>query len=54
MHRVFRVIYEAAIQTPREYLAPITGAWRGIKREYRHLDLLEARKLRTGRNLLRR
>jgi len=50
MHRVFRVIFDAAIQTPREYFAPIIGAWRGVKREYRRLDLLENRKQRTRRN----
>jgi hypothetical protein len=48
MRRIFKVILIAAKETPREFFAPIIGAYRGIKREYRLLDALDKRKSRLG------
>lgn len=44
MIRIFKVIIQAAKETPHEYFAPIVGAYRGIKREYQLLDRLERMK----------
>ncbi len=41
MIRIFKVIVQAAKETPYEYFIPLIGAYRGIKREYQLLDRLE-------------
>ena len=41
MYRVFRIILQAAKETPREFFLPLIGIYRGIKREYRLLDRFE-------------
>lgn len=41
MIRIFKIIVQAAKETPFEYFIPVIGAYRGIRREYRLLDRLE-------------
>lgn len=46
MNRVVEQIIIAAKETPRAYFAPLIGAYRGIKREYKILAYMESRKHR--------
>ncbi len=47
MRRVFQLILFEAKQVPHGYFAPIVGAWRGIRREFRRVDLIDAKRRRS-------
>lgn len=49
MKRVIQQIVIAAKSTPREFFAPIIGAYKGIKREYKAISNIETRKHHTTR-----
>jgi len=38
MNAFFQEFVSAARETPREFFAPIVGAYRGIRSEYRRID----------------
>lgn len=38
MIRIVKLIYAAAKETPRLFFAPLIGAYKGIKQEYRLID----------------
>lgn len=44
MKRVIKLILDAAKETPRGMFAPIIGAYKGIKHEYKLLAEIEAKK----------
>jgi hypothetical protein len=49
MKRVIKLILGAAKETPRGMFAPIIGAYKGIKNEYKLLAEIESKKVHRAR-----